>query len=340
MTNSAAKESRNLNGASAAAILLLLIEEAEAAAILERLKPDEVQALGSALYGVVDVGEGDVLAVVDNFVDRARNRNMLGHGAHDHLSAAMHRALGPEKAATMMDRVTPQTANPDALSQLQWMDADAIAAIIAPEHPQIAALVLSHLSPELAADVIAFLPEMDQEDVLFRVATMGPVSATALAELELILLQAQPGSKKGAISKRGGTSDAAAIMNNLRKPGDARILKSLVKRDKAIARAVEDDMFIFDDLAALDDRTLGTVLRGADAALLVPALKGTDEKLRKRMLAAMSKRAAQTIADEISERGPMPRSEVLEAQRGIIQVAKKLAADGAITLGGKGDDLV
>ncbi len=340
MTETVEQPNRALKGASAAAVLLLLIEEAEAAAILERLKPDEVQALGSALYGVVDVGEGEVLSVVDNFVDRARNRNMLGHGAHDHLSAAMHRALGAEKAATMMDRVAPQTASPDALSQLQWMDADAIAAIIAPEHPQIAALVLSHLAPELAADVITLLPDAEQEDVLFRVATLGPVSAAALAELEAILLQAQAGSKKGAVSKRGGTSDAAAIMNNLRKPDDARILKSLVKRDKAIARAVEDDMFIFDDLAALDDRTLGTVLRGADAALLVPALKGADEMLRKRMLGAMSKRAAQSIADEIAERGPMPKSEVLEAQRGLIQVAKKMAADGTIILGGKGDDLV
>ena len=332
--------SRSVDDVAAAAVLLLIVEEAEAAAILERLKPEEVRILGAAMYGVVDVGEGEILTVLDNFVERARNRNMLAHGAHGHLQAAMHRALGPEKAGVMMDRIAPPSASSDALAQLQWLEADAIAALLAPQHPQLAALALSYLPTELTADVVALLPESDQEDLLFRVATLGPVSAAVIAEVEQILLQSQTARKPTATQKRGGTSDAAAILNNLQKPADARILKSLNKRDKNIARMVEDEMFIFDDLAKLDDRTLGTILRSADSTVLVPALKGADEKLRKRMLGAMSKRAAQSIADDITESGPLPRSDVHTAQRAIILVAKKLAADGAITLGGKGDDLV
>jgi flagellar motor switch protein FliG len=329
-----------LKGASAAAVLLLLVDEAEAASMLERLPPDDVHMLGSALYGVSDVDEGMVQSVLDNFVERARSRNSLSDNAHSHFSAAMHRALGAERADTMLGRVSPPEAKADIFEDFLWMEAAEIAGLIGDEHPQIIALVLAHLPADLAAQIITYLAELDQEDVLFRIATLGPVSASVLKELEPVLLKARRQKSPAAGPARGGTSNAASIMNALPKSAEARILKSVVKRDKQIAQAIEDEMFIFDDLAALDDRTLGTVLRGADAAMLVPALKGTDEKLRKRMLGAMSKRAAQTIADEIAERGPMPRSEVDQAQRAIIAVAKKMAAEGAIQLKGGGDDLV
>jgi flagellar motor switch protein FliG len=240
----------------------------------------------------------------------------------------------------MMNRVAPPEQNGNGLSMLAWMEPSEIAAIIAPEHPQIAALVLSHLNPDLAAETIALLPELDQEEILFRLATLGPVPQAAIDALEPILLRAQNRPAVSAKSQRGGTSDVAAILNNLAKPAETRILKSVQKRDKGIASAIEDEMFIFDDLAALDDRTLGTILRGADSSLLVPALKGAEAGLRARMLGAMSKRAAETISDEIAERGPMPRADVIAAQRGIIQVAKQMADEGSIQLGNKGDDLV
>ncbi len=330
-----------ISGPQAAAILLLLMEEGDAALLLRRLEPDELRMLGSAMYGVVDVAPPAVEQVLDDFVDRARTKSMLGHGAHRHLSAAMHQALGSERASVLLGRVAPAEAS-EALSALRWMEAEDIAALVGDEHPQIAALVLAHVAPETAADVLGRLAEPAQEDIMFRMATLGPVSADALAELEALLAAHahRSGGTSAAATKRGGTSEVAAIMNNLAKPANGRILQAMAKKDKLLAQAIEEDMFVFDDLAALDDKALGAVMRAADSSLLVPALKGAEAKLRSRMLGAMSKRAAQSIADEMAEAPPMKRADVLAAQRGIIAIAKKLADEGTINLGGKGDDLV
>lgn len=121
--------------------------------------------------------------------------------------------------------------------------------------------------------------------------------------------------------------------------GEQRLMKAVSKMDKSLARAIEDEMFVFDDLNDLDDRNLGTLLRAIDNDILVVALKGAQEELKSRMLGCMSKRAAEAIEDEMAERGPMRISEVQDAQKQILNIARKLAESGTIMLG-KGDDYV
>jgi flagellar motor switch protein FliG len=129
-------------------------------------------------------------------------------------------------------------------------------------------------------------------------------------------------------------------MNNTRKGADQRIIRSLAKVDKKLAQTIEDEMFVFDDLLDLDEKNLGTLMRSIDNAILVGALKGADEVLRERMFGCMSSRAADTIRDEIEERGPMRLAEVLEAQKEVLAIARRLSDEGTIMLGGKGDDYV
>ncbi|HKX36466.1 MAG TPA: FliG C-terminal domain-containing protein, partial [Rhizorhapis sp.] len=139
-------------------------------------------------------------------------------------------------------------------------------------------------------------------------------------------------------SQRGGTTEAAAIMNNVRKVNEQRIIKQIGKRDKAIAQTIEEEMFVFDNLIEMDDKNLGALLRTVDNAVLVVALKGCNELLKAKIFGCMSSRAAQAVQDEIEDRGPIRLADVIDAQKQIIAAARRMAESGAIMLGSKGGE--
>ena len=328
-----------LHGSAAAAVLLMLFSEDEAAQILSRLEPDEVRQLGYAMYDVADVEIEEVNLALDQFVSKARRRTTIGYGATRHIRGAMHKALGPERADNILARITPPTRT-NKLSMLKWMEGGEIAAILENEHPQVMALILAYLEPQGAAEVLSMLPTEHQEDIVYRVATLGPVSSEALDDLEILISSGTPVQKKGASAQRGGTSEAAAIMNNVRKDMEQRIMKALTKRDKIVGQTIEEEMFIFDNLIEMDEKNMGALLRGIDTELLIVALKGANEMLKAKMLGCMSQRAAQSIVDEMEERGPMRLAEVIDAQKKIVAEARRLADQGTIMLGSGGDDFV
>ncbi|MBO9576703.1 MAG: flagellar motor switch protein FliG [Sphingobium sp.] len=329
-----------LKGSAAAAVLLMLFDEDEAAQILSRLEPEEVRQLGYAMYDVADVEVEEVNAALDQFVKKAKGRTTIGYGASQHIRGAMHKALGPERADNMLAKITPPTRS-NKLAMLKWMEPAEIAGAIEAEHPQIMAIVIAHLDATAGASVLQLLPAEVQDEVVYRVATLGPVSAEAIDDLELLFTghSAQKASA-GTPTKRGGTTDAAAIMNNIRKDMEQRIMKALNKRDKVVSQSIEDEMFIFENLLDLAEKDLGTLMRGVDTEQLVVALKGASDMLRNKILGCMSQRAAQSIQDEMEERGPMRLADVLEAQKAVIAEARRLAEDGTITLGGRSDDYV
>ena len=327
------------SGSQAAAILLMLLGEEEAATVLSRLEPDEVQLLGGAMFGVANISEREIEGVFDVFVYRARVRTTLGFGVERQIKGMMHKALGQDKADQVLQRITP-VHHVNALENLKWMDARSIANLVEFEHPQIAAIILAFLEAQRAADVLHLLPEEIQADLVYRVATMGPVTESALAELDELLSRPVTARSTGTTTRRGGASEAAKIVNSSRKAAEQRIIKALQKLDKSIARSIEEEMFVFDNLMAVGEKDLGTLLRAVDNDVLVVSLKGADEKLRQKIFGCMSSRAAQSIQDEIADRGPMRMADVQEAQKAMLAIARKLATEGTISLGGKGDDFV
>jgi flagellar motor switch protein FliG len=328
-----------LGGSETAAILLMMLGDEEAAEILSHLDPHEVQHLGSAMFNVADVTENEVKEVFDAFMTRARARTTIGFGATPRIRAVMEHALGAERAETMLARITPPKRS-HALDALRWMDAKTIAALIDNEHPQIAALVLAHLEAPMAADVLQMLPADVQADVIYRVARLENVTADALQELERILVGEVSRVASAPSPVRGGASEAAKIMTNTKAGIDQRIIRSLGKIDKQLAQQIEDEMFVFEDLDELDSKNLGILLRNIDNEVLVIALKGADEKLRNKMFGCMSSRAADTIRDEMEERGPMRLADVQDAQKEVLAIARRLADAGTLILGGGREDYV
>ena len=328
-----------IGGAAAAAILLMLLEEEPAADILARLDPDDVRALGRAMYAAADAREAEVEAALDRFVVCNRDVSALAVGADPHIRKVMTRALGNVRADTMLADIAPRDSA-RAIGLLRWMEEALIAELLADEHPQVGALVLAALPPDVAARALAPLADEARADLVARAARLAAVSADALTDLEAIL---ETYAARGGTSPRislGGRSDMAQIVNKLPRADGLRMLKLLKKLDKGLCAEIEDAMLVFDDFAQLDDKNLGALVRAIDGPVLALALKGAAGPLAERMLAQLSSRAADTIRDEMAERGPVRRAEVAEAQRSVIATARALAADGSIMLGGQADDYV
>ncbi|MBL0914687.1 MAG: flagellar motor switch protein FliG [Sphingopyxis sp.] len=335
----APKAKTGLEGASAAAILLMLLEEEEAATILKHLDADEVRQLAKSMFDTANASEGQIEQALDQFVNQSRGVSALAVGADVRIRTVIHQAVGNVRADNILAAVAPQSSAA-SLEMLRWMDVDAISALLANEHPQVGALILSVLIPDVAARAIEILDEALQAELVLRAAQLTAVPAAAIEDLEAVRATGHVGGQRVAKQAIGGQSEVAKIMKKMPKQLSERTIRALKKSDKILAQTIEEEMFIFENLRDLDAKNLGTVLRSVDAAQLAIALKGTDEDMVDRCLATMSKRASETIRDEMAEMTMVKRVDVDEAQKAIMQIVRQMAASGEIMIAGAGDDYV
>jgi len=326
-----------LTGTQKSAILMMLIGEEEAAEILQNLSPREVQHLGTAMYSVQGLDQDTVNEVLDEFLKIIKEQTSLGLGAGDYIRNVLNRALGEDKAQSVLSRITPSSSD-RPIEILDWMDARSISELIIDEHPQIIALVISYLDFGLGADVLGLLPQEIQPDIVGRIATLETVQPDALRELEVVMQRKFKANTTLRASQVGGVKAAAKIMNFTKQTMEARIMGQLGEDDVDLMVAIQESMFVFDNLAMSDDKSLQTLLRGVDTEDLILALKGADEPLREKLFSCMSSRAAANLADEMDALGPVRLTEVQEAQKRIINVARRLSDEGSIVLAGRGGD--
>ena len=326
-----------LTGTQKSAILMMLLGEEEASEIIRNLSPKEVQHLGSAMYSVQGLDQDTVNKVLDEFLEIIKEQTSLGLGSDSYIRNVMTKALGNDKAQSVLGRITPTSSN-RPIEILDWMDARAIAEMVLDEHPQIISLIISYLEPSVGADVMNMLPVDLQADVIRRVATLETVQPDALRELEMVMQRKFAANTSLRASQVGGVKAAAALMNFTQQDTEQRIMKVLGKDDKDLMQAIQENMFLFENLIESDDRSLQTLLRSVETEDIVVAMKGADEALRDKLFACMSSRAAANIMDEMEALGPVRLTEVQDAQKAIINVARRLSDEGAIVLAGRGGD--
>ena len=327
----------DLTGTQKSAILMMLVGEDEATEILKNLSPREVQHLGASMYSVQGLDQDTVNQVLDEFLAIIKEQTSLGLGAGNYTRNVMTKALGDERAQSVLSRITP-TSTERPIEILDWMDARSISELILDEHPQIIALIISYLDHGQASDVLAQLPEEAQADVIQRVATLQTVQPDALRELEIVMQRKFQANTSLRASQVGGIPAAAKIMNFLTQDIEARIMSSLKDDDEDLMVAIQESMFVFDNLIMSDDKSMQIIIRSVDTEDLVLALKGADEALSEKILSCMSTRAAANVQDEMEALGPVRLTEVQEAQKRIINVARRLSDEGSIVLAGRGGD--
>jgi flagellar motor switch protein FliG len=333
-----AAEVAALSNTQRAAVMLMLLGEEEAASVIRHLAPKEVQHLSSAMLSVADLSQEAVSAVLDGFIATIKKQTNIGGGI-DYLENVLRAAIGEDKASSVLSRIMPASAN-RGLEVLQWMDARSIAEMIAAEHPQIIAIVLSFLDYDVAADVMRFLPETLRPEALSRVASLETIQPTAMAELEAIMKQQFSSNSSLKSSSVGGVKAAAKIMNYVKTDIEQSMMKRLGEKDADLAQRIQDNMFAFENLSGCDNRSIQTLMRNVPSEQLMVALKGADDLVKDKFLSNMSARARDMFVDEMEGRGPLRLSEVEEAQKQILRTARRLSDAGEMMLSGRGADYV
>jgi len=328
-----------LSGVQRAAVLLLSLGESDAAEVLKHMEPKEVQKIGITMATMTDVSREKVQMVIDQFSAELGNTTSLGVGSDEYIKNMLEQALGKDKAGNLVDRIL-LGRNTTGLDALKWMDPRAVADLVRNEHPQIIAIVMSHLEPDQAAQALKLLPERTRVDVVLRIATLDGIPPNALNELNEIMERQFAGNQNLKSSSIGGVQSAANILNFMDGGQDQVILKQIGSIDSPLGTRIQDLMFVFDDLVELDDREMQLVLREVSGERLGLALRGADNKVKDKITRNMSARAAEILLEDMEARGPVRLSDVETAQREILAIVKRMADEGTITLGGVSEDML
>lgn len=333
----ATTEGSNRPGIEQAAILLLSLGEKEAADVLKHMSAKDVQRVGAAMAQVANVSRAEVGAVIGKFTAAVEAQSSLGVGSDEFIRKTLINALGEDKAAGLIDRILLGHSS-KGLEALKWMDTRAIAEMVRFEHPQIIAIILAYLESDQSAEVIAQLPENMRGEVLLRIATLDGIQPSALRELDQIMEKQFAGNNQARTSALGGPKCAADIVNLLEPRIETVVMEEIKKADEVLGSKIQDLIFVFDNLVEVDDRGMQEILRQVPSDKLLLALKAANDQLKEKVFKNMSQRAAEMLKDDLSSRGPVKLSEVEGAQKEILTVARKLAEEGTINLGGKGSE--
>ena len=328
-----------LTGAQRAAVLMLLLGEQQAAEIIRFLNPKEVQSLGGAMVSVADSSQEAVNVVLDEFVATLKKQTSLGLGTGDYVEKVLKRALGDDKASSVLSRIMPGQGS-KGLEILKWMDARSIAEMIRGEHPQVVAIILSVLEHTVAADVLNFLPAEARPEIIQRIASLDTVQPSAMEELEQIMMKQFASNSSSKSSSFGGVKAAAQIMNSVKVELESAIMSGLSVIDADLMQKIQDNMFTFENLVGVDNRGIQAIMRKAEPDLLMVALKGAPDFVKDKFLDNMSARARVMFVDDMESKGPLRISEVEEAQKNVMRLARKLSDAGELVLAGGGDGFV
>lgn len=321
-----------LNRIDRAAVFLMLLGDEEASGILARLSPHELEKIGAAMIALGEIDQTRMAEALADFADEASREILPQSGRNDRVRALLDKALGPARADSMMQRIEPE-ARPRSVEMARWLVPPVLVRLIEDEHPQVIAALLLLIEPEPAAEVLAALPPALQTQVVERVARSGAIAPQAIATIDTLLTQRITATFGAAALALGGPREAANLINLA--AGDLRntVLPEIADRDAPLASRIEEELFTFEMLFELDPMSMGRLLRDVDSEKLVDALKGLKEPERTPFFAAMSSRAADGVRDEIELRGRVAKSEVMAAQRAIVEIARGLAEAGEIVIG-------
>ncbi|HSY28570.1 MAG TPA: flagellar motor switch protein FliG [Burkholderiaceae bacterium] len=324
-------------GIQKGAILMLALGEEEASEVMKYLGPREVQKLGAAMSTMKAIQSEELVAVLEEFRTETDQNTSLGVDSDEYIRTVLTKALGEDKAASLLNRILG-TRDASGIESLKWMDAQSVAELVRNEHPQIIATILVHLERYHACEVLDHFTERLRNDVVLRIATLDGVQPAALRELNEVLTKLLTGNENLKKKPMGGVRAAAEILNFLSGENEASVMANLKNYDADMAQKIMDEMFVFDNIMDIDDRGIQVMLREVQSESLIIALKGASQDLREKIFKNMSQRAAEMMREDLESKGPVRLSEVESQQKEILQIVRRLADEGQIMLGAKGDD--
>ncbi len=313
-----------------AAILLMSLPEEQAAQLLSRLAPKQVELVSIEIAKLGRLSASEQETVIQEFAEANPNSLGMTGGGLNVAKSLVEKALG--KGATQTLDVVQQSIAALPFGFLKKVDPQNLLTFIIDEHPQTIALILSHLPPAYGAEIIKGLPAERQLAVVRRVANMGQTNPEVIHEIESGLESRMSNLMNQSFEKAGGVASVAEILNVSDRATERALLESLAQEDPELVEEIRRLMFVFDDLCKLSDKDMQSVLKSVETNQWAMALKGASTELKQRILGNMSQRAAAMLAEEMDFLGSVKLSEVEAVQQQIVDIVRKLEDAGQITV--------
>jgi flagellar motor switch protein FliG len=327
-----------MTGVRKAAVLLVALGRERSARILAALRESEVEQLTAEIARLESVDKDVVSGVLSEFAELAAARAFASQGGLDFAQSVLESTLGRDKAAEVVARLTAALMRMP-FEFLRGADPRQVLSFLQDEHPQTIALVLAHLSAHDAATILSGLTPDLQADVAHRMATMDRTSPDVISSVEGVLERKLSAViAPSEMSTVGGLPALVEVINHSDRGTERQILEGLETRDPALAELVRGQMFVFEDITTLDDRSVQLVLRSVETADLAVALKGVRGDVRDKVLRNMSERASESLAEEIDLLGAVRIKAVEEAQAKVVQAIRALEESGQLVISRGGDD--
>ncbi len=331
----------SLTGPQKAATVLAQMDTHRAAQALKSMSESEVVMLMTEMAKLPQLDASVVNDVIGEFLEGVNSIVAVQQGGAEQARLLLKERLGADRADEVMEQVYVGGDGP--LTLLQRLDPIQVTAFLADEHPQTVAVILVHLASDHAADILGKMEEKSRVDVADRIATMGRIDPQVVQDIATIVERKfatliQPGGVTRMAA--GGVSALVSILNNVDRASEKLILTELDELDPEVAEKIRNQLFVFDDVVALDDRTLQKVLRNVVPKDLAVALKGVDDNVRDKFLRNVSERASEDLLEEIEMLGPTRLSTVESAQMQLVKTVREMEEAGEIVLMRGDDDLV
>lgn len=331
-----------IGGPEKAAIALLSLDEEVATAVLARLADDDVRRLVEVVKRLDEVG-GDVIAAVLEELERGLTDplSIVRSGGAQYVRKLADRAFGADRAQQLLG-LPPPPPPPSPAQLLRTARVSALSELLADEHPQIAAVVITQLPPPVAAKVLTLMPPPVAADLTARISELDELPEHAVAEASQSLLRALEAAG-GLITSDpraefDGLAFSAAIVNELPVEAGDALLGTIAERDEQAAGRIREAMFTFEDLLRVSRRELGALVRSVQSDLLITALQTATPELREHLLGSVSSRAGATLRDDLAAAAPRRLAEVEEAQHQVVDTALRLAGEGKLKLPARGGE--
>ena len=322
-------------GIQKAAILLVILGDQASAEILKQLDEEEVQEVSREVARITQISNEQSEAVLEEFHQMTVAHDYVLKGGLDYARKLLVNAFGPDSARRLLDRLVKTLgAEITTFDALQKADPQQLAKFIHSEHPQMVALILSHLSASQAAALLVSLPSELRADVALRMASLDQISPEIISKVASIIGQKLKALGEFSRETVGGVRAVSEMFNRLDSSTSKEILEKIDHENGSLAETIRHLMFVFEDLLLIDPGGIKEILSRVDRKLLTLALKGTSDELKKHYMDFMSQRGAEMMREDMDALGPVKIKEVEAAQQQIIAIVRQLESEGVISLKG------
>lgn len=327
------------SGKEKVAILLIALGPQKSSEVFKHFNEEEIEELTLQIANMRMVSPDEKKQVIEEFYQICLAQEYISEGGINYAKDVLERALGSDKAHNILNKLT-SSLHVRPFEFIRKADPNQLLNYIQNEHPQTIALILSYLSAAQSAQILSSLPLEKQADVTRRIAVMDRTSPEVVKEIETVLESKFSNILAQDFTTIGGVQAVVDILNSVDRGTEKHIMEDLDTKDAELSEEIRRRMFVFEDIIALDNRSIQRIIREIDNSQWAIALKGASEEVKDLIFTNMSKRLVEMIKEDIEFMGPVRIRDIEDAQQNIVNVIRKLEEDGEIITPRGGDEVV